>query len=259
MFSPAKFVENYAEHGGKVDHMIEVVHYLMLVLFVGWTTFFFICLWKFRASKSPRASYQGVKNHVSSHMEIGVVIVEAVLLLGFAFPLWAERVDSFDEVQAQNPVRVRCIGYQYGWKYHYPGEDGIFGRIDRTLASETGDPCVDPTDPNGYDDFVVSSLKIPVGRPAILQVTSTDVIHNYSIVPMRIQQDAMPSRDIPMWFTPEREMETYVICGQLCGEGHAQMRGLMEVVSQKSYREWAVQRSEAAAKDNAPEADVAAL
>ena len=235
--------ENYSDHGGNVDHLIDIVHWFMFALFVGWTLFFLFCLWKFRASKNPKASYHGVTSHISSHMEIGVVIIEAVLLLGFAFPLWWERTDRFEEVRKTDPARVRVIAYQFGFKYHYPGEDGVFGRIDRTLVSGPGDKCVDPDDPNGYDDFVSPILKLPVGKNAILQITSTDVIHNYSIVPMRIQQDAIPGRDIPMWFKPIKELKTFVVCGQLCGENHANMQGIMEVVSQKQYKSWAAEQS----------------
>ncbi len=253
MFSPSKALgmpENYSQHGGEVDHMIDVVHYFMLALGICWTIFFFYCLFRFWHRKNARASYHGVKNHISSHLEIGVVIVEAVLLLGFAFPLWAERADSFDRVQADDPVRVRCIGYQFAWNYHYPGADGKFGRIDRSLVNKVGDPCVDPTDPNGYDDYESAVLKIPVGRPAILQITSTDVIHNFAIVPMRIQQDAMPGKDIPMWFKPLREMETSVVCAQLCGEGHANMVGTLQVISEKAYTKWSDAQSTSALESN---------
>lgn len=253
--------ENYSDHGGNVDHLIDIVHWFMFALFIGWTLFFLFCLWKFRASKNAKASYHGVTSHVTSHLEIGVVIIEAVLLLGFAFPLWWERTDSFEEVQQTDPARVRVVAYQFGFGYHYPGEDGKFGRIDRSLVSRPGDPCIDPDDPNGYDDFVSGILKLPVKRNAILQVTSTDVIHNYSIVPMRIQQDAIPGRDIPMWFMPTKELETYVVCGQLCGENHANMRGVMEIVSQKSFSSWAAEQSKASLEKSqeALDADKAGL
>ena len=109
--SPTKLLgipENYAEHGGSVDHMIDVVHWFMAGLFVGWTIFFFVACWRFWHRRNKEASYHGVKNHVSTHLEIGVVIIEAVLLLGFAFPLWEERTDRFEDVQRENPVRVRA-------------------------------------------------------------------------------------------------------------------------------------------------------
>lgn len=253
LFSPAEWLglpENYAAHGDQVGHMIDVVTWFMLALFVGWSIFFFICLFKFWHRKHAKASYHGVKNHASTHLEIGVVIIEAVLLLGFAFPLWAERTDSYDRVLKEDPIRVRAIGFQFGWKFHYAGNDGKFGFIDRALVQGQGDACIDPNDPNGFDDFINGTLKLPVGKPAIVQVTSTDVIHNFSIIPMRIQQDAIPGKDIPMWFTPTKEILTSVVCGQLCGQGHADMVGTLEVQSQKQYNEWAEGMSKKAFEEN---------
>ena len=242
--------DNYSAHGGHVDHLIVVVHWFMLALFVGWTAFFFVCLWKFWHKRNPKASYDGVRNHLSSHMEVAVIIIEAVLLLGFAFPLWANRVDSWKVVQEMDPVRVRVVGWQFGWTYHYPGIDGKFGRTDAALISGTNDLGIDYTDPNSYDDFVAPVLKIPVDRPSVLNIGSKDVIHNYAIVPMRVQQDAIPGKEIAMWFTPTEVMETSVVCAQLCGEGHANMIGTMEVVPQDDYGSWATTQSETALEAN---------
>lgn len=251
--SPSKFLgipENYAAHGSQVDHMLDVVHWFMIALFIGWTIFFFYCIFRFWHRNQPKASYHGVRSHLSSHLEVGVIIVEAVLLLGFAFPLWAERVDSWKEVQKLDPVRVRVVGWQFGWTYHYAGADGKFGRIDPAKISAVGDIGLDLDDPNALDDFVNPILKLPVNRPAVLNVTSTDVIHNYHIVPMRIQQDAIPGREIPMWFTPVKEIETYVVCGQLCGEGHGNMIGRMEVGPADDFQSWFDGQSDAALKAN---------
>ena len=55
---------------------------------------------------------------------------------------------------------------------------------------------------------------------------------------MRIQQDAIPGRDIPMWFQPIKKLETSVVCGQLCGEKHGNMAGTMVVISQKAFSTW---------------------
>ena len=246
--SPSKFLgipENFSVHGGQVDHMLDVVHWFMIALFIGWTIFFFYCIFRFWHRNHPKASYEGVKSHLSSHLEVGVIIVEAVLLLGFAFPLWAERVDDWKAVQKLDPVRVRVVGWQFGWTYHYPGADGKFGRVSGDLIKGVGDIGLDLEDPNAWDDFTSPILKIPVDHPAVLNIASNDVIHNYHIIPMRIQQDAIPGREIPMWFTPTKEIETFVVCGQLCGEGHGNMVGTMEVVSQADYQTW----SEGQSKD----------
>jgi len=238
--------ENYSAHGGQVDHLMETVHWFMLALFVGWTCFFFICLFKFWHKRNPKASYDGVRNHVSSHMEVAVIIIEAVLLLGFAFPLWAERVDGWKKVQEMDPVRVRVVGYQFGWAYHYPGTDEKFGRTDAALIDGNNALGIDYSDPNAHDDFIEAILRLPVKRPAVLNIGTKDVIHNYAIVPMRVQQDAIPGKEIPMWFTPVKVMETFVVCAQLCGENHANMTGLLEIIPAEEYDTWAKAASDAA-------------
>jgi cytochrome c oxidase subunit II len=251
--SPSKFLgipENFAAHGGDVDHIIDVVHWFMLALFVGWTLFFLYCIVRFWHKNHPKASYEGVRSHLSSHIEIGVIIIEAVLLIGFAFPLWADRVDSWKSVQALNPNRVRVIGYQFGWAYHYPGMDKKFGRNDPNLISSSNELGIDYTDPNALDDFTSSILKIPVDQPVVLNIGTKDVIHNYCIVPMRIQQDAIPGTEIPMWFTPIKTLETKVICAQLCGEGHANMAGTLEVITKEDYDSWFKGQTEGALKTN---------
>jgi cytochrome c oxidase subunit 2 len=263
--SPSKFLgipESFSEHGLQVDHLLDVVHWFMLALFIGWSIFLIFCLFRFWHRNNQAASYEGVRNHISSHIEVGVVIVEAVLLIGFAFPLWAGRVDNWEQVQEQNPVRVRVVGWQFGWTYHYAGADGKFGRIDAHLISGNNDLGIDYDDPNAQDDFTSPILKLPVKRAAVLNVTSKDVIHNYAIVPMRIQQDAIPGKEIPMWFTPTKPLETYVVCGQLCGEGHANMVGSLEVVTATAFDKWFQEQTEAALKANqaaeAPAAEGAA-
>jgi cytochrome c oxidase subunit II len=249
--SPSKFLgipECFSAHGGDVDHIIDVVHWFMIALFVGWTLFFLYCIVRFWHKNHPKASYEGVRSHLSSHIEIGVIIIEAVLLLGFAFPLWADRVDSWKSVQNLDPVRVRVVGYQFGWIYHYPGADNKFGRRDPNLISGTNDLGIDYDDPNASDDFTSSILRIPVDQPAVLNITTKDVIHNYCIVPMRIQQDAIPGKEIPMWFTPIKTLETHVVCAQLCGEGHGNMVGSLEVISKEEFGTWFKAQTEGALK-----------
>jgi cytochrome c oxidase subunit 2 len=122
--------------------------------------------------------------------------------------------------------------------------------VDPNLISGTNDLGIDYSDPNALDDFTSPILKLPVNQPAVLNIGTKDVIHNYAIVPMRIQQDAIPGREIPMWFTPVSTVETYVVCAQLCGEGHANMVGTLEVIPKQQYDTWAQSQSESALKVN---------
>src|SRR4026208_2423664 len=79
-------------HGAQIDSLIGWTHVFMLILFLGWGGFFLYALVRFRRSRNPVANYTGVKSHNSNYAEIGVAVVEAVLLFGFAIPLWAARI-----------------------------------------------------------------------------------------------------------------------------------------------------------------------
>src|SRR5436190_6976622 len=181
---------NASEHGFQIDHIIEFSHWFMAALFVGWSAFFIYVLLRFRRSKHPVADHEGVKSGISTHLEFAVVLIEAVLLIGFAIPLWAKRVNSFPE--DKDAIIVHAIGQQFNWNFHLPGPDGVFGRRDLALVTNSNPIGLDPTDPNGKDDLVLlNELHVPVDRNVIVDVSSKDVIHNFALPSMRIAQDAI--------------------------------------------------------------------
>jgi cytochrome c oxidase subunit 2 len=237
-------------HGHALDMMTLWVHVLMAVLFVGWAVYFVIALLKFRASKSPKANPEGVTNHYSTYVEVGVIVVEAVLLLGFSIPLWAARVNQFPS-EAESTV-VRVTGQQFAWNIHYPGPDGKFGKTDAKLVDPQSNPIgLDKKDANAADDVTtVNQLHLPVGKPAIIHIQSLDVIHSFAIQEMRVKQDAIPGMSTPVWFVPtitSDEMKkqkgdekwTYEInCAQLCGLGHYRMLGYVTIDTPEQFKTW---------------------
>jgi cytochrome c oxidase subunit II len=244
---------NASEHGGMVDHMLGFVTWFMLVLFVGWSAFLVYTFWRFRASNNPKADYHGVRGHASTHIEIGVVIVEVILLFGFAFPTWLRQAEDYPETP--ETVKVRAMGEKFLWNFQYAGDDHMISQFNPRAISNSNTTGRVLNDANGYDDFVSSSnLKLPVGRAVIIEVRSKDVIHNLALVPMRAAQDACPGVNAHMWFKPVKEGTWDIICGQLCGPGHAQMRAVLDVIPTKEYDEWAKDQSTAAAAKNKPAA-----
>jgi cytochrome c oxidase subunit 2 len=242
---------NASEHGGLVDHMLGFVHWFMLALFIGWSIFLILAFTRFRASKNAKADYHGVRGHASTHIEIGVVIVEAILLLGFAFPLWSRQADEYPT--SPDTIKMRALGEKFLWNFQYPGDDAMLSTWNPRAISPANATGRELNDPNGKDDFVnPGTMKLPVGRPVIVDVASKDVIHNLALVPMRAAQDACPGVKSHMWFKPVKTGTWDIICGQLCGPGHAQMKAVLEVVEAKDFDEWAKEQSGAAAKKSAP-------
>jgi cytochrome c oxidase subunit 2 len=252
-----QITENASEHGTQIDFFLEASHWFMLVLFVGWTAFFLYCCYRFWQRRNPKADYVGVKNHASSHIEIYVILVEAVLLLGFAFPLWAKHVNVVPP-EGESVLKVHATAYQFGWIFHYPGEDNVMGRKN-PLFIKGGDPKgqigLDPNDPFGKDDIVAMTvMNAPVNTPIIVEVTSRDVIHNYAVAHMRVSQDAIPGMKIPIWFTPVRTGEFEIICAQLCGAGHYSMKGILNIQSKNEYQAWVDSQAPKKPKVNTPAA-----
>jgi len=233
---------NASEHGVLIDKMLEFCHWFMLILFVGWSAFFLLTLFKFHKSRHPKANYHGVKNHVSSHVELMVVLVEAVLLLGFALPLWGKRVNDLPKT---NALRVRVVGQQFAWNFHYAGADGVFGKQESRLISSSNQLGLDPNDPAGKDDVIVpNEIHVPVDRPVVLEISSKDVIHSFAVPAMRIGQDAIPGTRAPIWFKPVKKGDYEIICGQLCGQSHYNMRAILTVDSEEDYAAWIKQKVE---------------
>jgi cytochrome c oxidase subunit II len=224
-------------HAAEIDHMTILVHWLMLLLFVGWGAFFLFVLFRFRSGANPRASYTGAKGKISKGLEIGVAIVEVILLVFYAIPAWAKRVTRFPT--ENEAVVVRVVGEQFSWNVHYPGPDGKFGRTLINKVSADNPLGLDRTDPNAKDDIAtINQLNLPENRPVLVQLSSKDVIHSFGVYEMRVKQDAVPGLTIPVWFVPTRQGEYEIACSQLCGLGHFRMRGFVTIQSDEQFRKW---------------------
>jgi cytochrome c oxidase subunit II len=244
-------VPNASEHGPLIDNMLEVCHWFMLLLFLGWSAYFLFTIIRFHQSRHPVAVYSGVKSKASSHLEFTVVLIEAVLLLGFALPLWGRRVNEFPGWKESQVVRV--IGEQFLWNFWYPGPDGKFGRNRADLISPMNPVGLDPEDADGRDDLVTKNeLELLKDKPVILEIGSKDVIHSLSLHHMRHAQDAIPGTRSPIWFKPVKAGSYEVVCAQLCGAGHALMKATMIVDNKPEYDEWMREKNQLRQSQAAP-------
>jgi len=231
-------------HAGDVDSLISIVHWLMFVLFVGWGAFFVYVLFRFRSGANPTASYSGAKGHVSKYLELGIVVVEVVLLLFFAIPAWARRVGDLPD--KSKAVAVRVVGEQFAWNIHYPGADGKFGRTDIKLIAADNPLGLDRTDPSAKDDITaINQLTLPIDQPVLVYLSSKDVIHSFGVYELRVKQDAVPGLDIPVWFIPTKTGTYEIACSQLCGLGHYRMRGFINVKTQAEYTQFLADEAKA--------------
>ena len=240
--------------GPAIDETIVLMHWLMLFLFIGWGTFFIVSLIKFRKSKSPQADYVGVKSHMSTVFEVAVALIEIILLIGFSFPIWANRVNDVP-TSNQDIIHVRVVAQQYAWNIHYPGPDGLFGNLKSELVDEVSNPIgLDRSSFGASDDFfTINQFHIPVNKKIRIDLSTKDVIHSFKLPELRVGQDAIPGMTIPIHFeatmtseqflkqmvgTPREGKGLEVACAQLCGLGHYRMKGYLTVETEDEYNDW---------------------
>ncbi len=245
--------------GPAIDDINVWVHWLMALLFVGWGAFFIYTLFRFRESKNPKADYHGIRSHFSSYLEAVVGVIEVALLLGFAIPIWASRVN--DVPKGPDAIHIRVVGQQFAWNIHYPGPDGVFGETSVDKVDEVENPIgLDRSDEFAKDDiFTVNQLHIPVDTPINISLSTKDVIHSFTLTELRVKQDAIPGMEIPVWFeatmTTDELLEEIkgtaregrgfeIACAQLCGLGHYRMKGFMTIHEMDDYEAWLAEEQE---------------
>ena len=239
------FPELVSQNGGDIDGLIIAVHLLMLVLFVGWIIYYFVALWKFRASSNPKADYKGVKSKTITNSIEGAVIVAELVLVVVATYYWNFYVNKSDDFSDDSVIRVTAE--QFAWSARYPGADGKLGAQSKTLVSGANPFGIDKTDPHGEDDIEVlkSDIVVPMkknkdgtSKSVTIDLASKDVIHCFKVLPLRVCQDVIPGLRIPIHFRPTKVGRYQVTCAQLCGDGHARMKGAVKVVDEAEWDEW---------------------
>ena len=240
------FPELVSQNGGEIDGLIIAVHLLMLVLFVGWIIYYFVALWKFRASNNPKADYKGVKTKTITNSIEGAVIVAELVLVVVATYFWNFYVNETDDFSEESVVRVTAE--QFAWSARYPGADGKLGIQSKTLVSGANPFGIDKSKPHWEDDvevlppddIVVPMVKNEDGthKSVTIDLASKDVIHCFKVLPLRVCQDVIPGMRIPIHFRPTKPGRYQITCAQLCGDGHARMKGAVKVVDKAEYDEW---------------------
>jgi cytochrome c oxidase subunit 2 len=138
-------------------------------------------------------------------------------------------------------LRIDVQAEQFAFYFRYPGRDGKFGTMHPELIDDGNnnffglDPANDTT---ARDDIVSASLVLPVNRPVLLTLHAKDVGHAFYVPELRIQQDFIPGMVIPLHFTATQVVKKEIVCTQLCGLGHYNMRAYMEVMPENQFKQW---------------------
>ncbi len=225
-----------ASNWGTIDTTIDITFWVTGVAFVLVNGFLAYCVIRFRYSKDRRAVYEPENKRLEVWL-IGITAIGVAAMLAPGLFVWAKFVDV-----PADAIEVEALGRQWNWSFRYPGNDGQLGDTDVKHLSVSNPFGLNPEDPAGQDDVLVSSseMRLPVNQPVKLLLRSTDVLHNFTVPQFRVKMDLVPGMVTYLWLTPTLTGEYEILCEELCGVAHYAMRNRVIVNEPAEFQGWLV-------------------
>jgi cytochrome c oxidase subunit 2 len=215
------FPPNVSTFGGDVDGVFWLIFYITTVWFFiteGLIVYFAL---RYRRRPGRKAVYTAGDTWTQLAwvlVPMAIVVLLDVLIDIRGAPVWAK-------IKTQPPATdfvVQATGKQFNWEFTYPGADRKLGTPDDIVTD--------------------NELHIPVNKPIHVILKSRDVIHSFFLPHFRLKQDALPGREIPVWFEASKTGAYEIPCAELCGFGHSGMKGLVVVHTPEEYQKWLAAR-----------------
>ncbi|WP_439329662.1 cytochrome c oxidase subunit II [Candidatus Rhodoblastus alkanivorans] len=184
---------------------------------------------------NEKANPQPSRTTHNTLLEVAWTVIPVLILVFIAVPSF--RLLTNQLVIPKPDVTIKVTGNQWYWSYSYPKDQGGFSFDSLIIPDDQINPAKGQIRLLSVDNAAV----VPVGKIIHVQVTSSDVIHSFTVPAFGIRIDAVPGRLNETWFKAERVGVYYGQCSKLCGKDHAFMPIEFHVVSQQAYDKWLAQ------------------
>lgn len=223
-----------ASNWQSMDDTLAITLLVTGFFFVAINLFLAYTLLRYRHRDGGRAAY-APENKKLERWLIGVTSVGIAALLAPGLLVYARYVQA-----PRDALVVEVLGQQWQWRYRFPGASGKLGVTDPRFVSAANPFGLDPGDPAGRANILVQSSEVhlPLGKPVKVFLRSLDVLHDFYVPPIRARMNLVPGMVTSFWFTPTQPGRYEVLCAQLCGVGHSQMRGAMVVEDEARFQTW---------------------
>jgi cytochrome c oxidase subunit 2 len=182
-----------------------LVFWIAAVVFVLVEGALVYALWRFRR-RGPADRPRQV--HGNTRLEIAWTIIPALLLAGVAVPTVGT---IFDLAQTpEGAMRIEVEAHQWWWEVRYPD-------LQLVTANE---------------------VHIPTGEQVVVELTSEDVIHSFSVPRLAGKQDVVPGRTNTLNFSADEPGTYRGQCQEFCGLSHAYMRFRVVAHEQADFDAW---------------------
>jgi cytochrome c oxidase subunit II len=272
LFVVAPFVgwwlpQDAASYGSKVDGLFYLILAITGVAFIGTEAVLVWAMWKYVARPGAKSSY----SHGNHKLEMIWTAVPSVILLFIAFAQVSAWADIKYQSRMPDPDLVfEVSARQFEWRFRYPAAETLETLTKNWKSTGQKNAAGWEKSPNIDDVRVVNEVHIWKGAKVRMFLKTRDVLHSFFLPNLRIKQDALPGKTIPVFFDATeanvkwdstrtkleslgKDKDWELACAELCGWGHYKMRGRLYVHETKEdYLHWLKLE---AAKQNATSRD----
>ena len=209
-------------HGWRIDRLINVTMGFVTILFVIMTIWMLYAVVKHNADHTAMFDHGSAKGQVAFALGLSAAIFLVVDGNLFVNSTWDTSTVFWNfERAASHPqaLKIEINARQWAWDIRYPGPDGVFNTSD--------------------DIITLNDLRIPQDVPVLVQLSASDVLHAFYLPHLRVKIDAVPGTVNQVWFQATQAGKFEIGCAQHCGMAHYNMRGVLTVLPQQDYEQWA--------------------
>lgn len=227
-----------ASNWGSIDSALNITLWICGGVFVALNLFLAHALVRYRARPGHKAHYEPENPSLEKRLTFATG-VGIVAMLAPGLSAW----DKYVTVP-EDAAMVEAVGQQWQWSFRFPGKDGVLGAAAVKHITPENQLGLDPLDPFGRDDIIVegNELHLPVDKPVKVILRSKDVLHDFYVPEFRAKMDLVPGITTYFWLTPTARGQYGILCAELCGVGHHEMRGTVVVDSATDFDKWLLQQ-----------------
>ena len=211
--------EAASAQAGPIDQLFHFHFTVIAFLFSLIVVLMVFSLVVFRRRKGETGD--GVHNEGNRTLEVTWTLIPLLAVIGVSF--WGAQVLAEVEAPAEDALIVNVTAQQWSWRFEYP-----------------------------EFSLITSDLVLPEDRQVLLRMSSLDVIHSFWVPQFRVKQDVLPAGEDwirELRITPSLVGDYEVLCAELCGRQHAEMRAQVRVLTQTDFETWVAEEQSKVPED----------
>jgi cytochrome c oxidase subunit 2 len=190
-------------------------------------------MWRFSEKRHPTPT----RTTHNTTLEVLWTVLPVLILVAIAIPSFKLLFDQY--TYPPPDLTIKVTGHTWNWTHELPDQGISIDSImlqdnEREEAIKAGMPA----DQVPRNLAVDNEVLVPVNKVVHVLVTSTDVIHSWTIPSFGSKVDAVPGRITATWFKATKPGIYFGQCSELCGKDHAFMPIAIRVVKEQVFNAW---------------------